>query len=55
MPSFIKSFLKEWGLLKIVKPTNFEEPMASIKQIKIIPHREKDQWELCPKYHIGKK
>jgi len=51
----IASLLNEWGLLKVVNPSKFEEPMASIKQIKIIPHREKDQWELCPKYHIGKK
>ena len=28
---------------------------APLRQIKIIPFKEKDQWELCPKYNIGKK
>jgi len=28
---------------------------APLKQIKIIPYREKGEWELCPKYNIGKK
>jgi len=23
--------------------------------MKILSHKEKSDWELCPKYHIGKK
>jgi len=49
----ITSLLEEWGLLKIVDPFEDDEPMSSIAQIKIIPYREKTEWELCPKYHIG--
>jgi hypothetical protein len=26
----------------------------SIAQLKIIPYKEKKEWELIPKYHIGK-
>jgi len=29
--------------------------MASISQIKILPFKEKDDWELIPKYHIGRR
>ena len=29
--------------------------MVGLNQIKILSHAEKNQWELCPKYHIGKK
>lgn len=50
----IASLLEEWGLLSIVKPDKLE-PIASIKQLKIISYSDKDSWELCPKYHIGKK
>jgi len=24
-----------------------------LRQIKVIPFKEKSQWELCPKYNIG--
>jgi hypothetical protein len=30
-------------------------PVAPLRQIKIIPFKEKTQWELCPKYNIGNK
>lgn len=51
----IVGLLEEWGLLEIVDEDYDDLPKASLAQIKIIPHREKDQWELVPKYHIGKK
>ena len=28
---------------------------APLRQIKIISFKDKDQWELCPKYNIGNK
>lgn len=46
--------LQDWGLLKIVKPAA-AEPQASLSQIKVLSYKEKDQWELVPKYNIGKK
>ena len=49
----IANLLEEWELLDIVDPDQTEEPVASMGQIKIIPHRDKDKWELVPKYHIG--
>ncbi len=30
-------------------------PVVSLAKMKIIPHREKDEWDLVPKYHIGRK
>ena len=49
----IATLLSDWGLVNFVKK---EEPScAPLKQIKIIPYREKSEWELCPKYNIGKK
>tara|TARA_R110000824_G_scaffold316132_8_gene503300 strand:- start:2731 stop:3129 length:399 start_codon:yes stop_codon:yes gene_type:complete len=51
----IVDLLEEWELLTILDPDEIDEPQASLAQIKIIPHREKNDWELVPKYHIGKK
>jgi hypothetical protein len=49
----IVNLLKEWGLIDVVKTDEFES--APISQIKIISHKEKDNWELVPKYNIGRK
>mgnify|MGYP005813746001 FL=1 len=51
----IANLLEEWELLEIVNPDKTEEPVAPISKIKILPYKEKGEWELCPKYHIGKK
>ena len=49
----IANLLEDWELLEIVNQDQTEEPVASIAQIKIISHKQKGDWELCPKYHIG--
>tara|TARA_Y100000004_G_scaffold195412_1_gene262340 strand:- start:2076 stop:2477 length:402 start_codon:yes stop_codon:yes gene_type:complete len=49
----IVSLLEEWGLLKIVNQSKAESPQVSLAQIKILPYKEKEDWELVPKYHIG--
>ena len=51
----IVGLLEEWELLEILDENYDDLPKASLAQIKIIPHREKAEWELIPKYHIGKK
>ena len=51
----IANLLEEWGLVKILNPKILEDNLAPIHQIKIIAFKEKDDWELIPKYNIGKK
>ncbi len=51
----IIALLEEWELLTVVNEDSIDEPMASIAQIKILPYKEKDDWELIPKYHIGRR
>lgn len=51
----IVKLLEDWGLVEVVDRGKCEEPVAQINQIKIISHREKDEWELIAKYSIGKK
>ena len=50
----IVNLLDEWDLLDILDKDSCQEPKASLGQIKIISHRDKQDWELVPKYHIGK-
>ena len=51
----IVGLLAEWGLIDIVDEDKCSDPVASLKRIKIISHKTRDEWELIPKYHIGKK
>ena len=51
----IVNLLKEWGLIEIVNTTSTESPVSPISQIKVLPHKEKNEWELVAKYNIGKK
>ena len=51
----IANLLAEWGLLTVVTPDLSKQPVAPISQIKVLPFKEKDQWNLTAKYNIGKK
>ena len=50
----ITKLLSDWGLVDVVNEQMIEEA-SSISQIKILPHKEKAEWELIPKYSIGSK
>jgi hypothetical protein len=50
----IAKLLQDWGLLKIIGELN-EESLAPLNKIKIISFKEKNDWNLVPKYNIGKK
>lgn len=51
----IINLLAEWGLVKLINPQLSSDPVAPFSQVKVITHREKDEWELVAKYNIGKK
>jgi hypothetical protein len=48
----IATLLSDWGLLTIVD-TLKSELQTSLRQIKIISHRDKREWNLESKYSIG--
>jgi len=50
----IAGLLQDWGLLKVLDVSK-ADPKASLSQIKVVSHKEKEEWELVPKYSIGKK
>jgi len=52
----IAKLLQDWELIKIVNLESIETPPPIfLSQIKIISHKEKNDWQLIPKYNIGKK
>jgi len=50
----IADLLQQWKLLSILD-TEKEWEKCPISQVKILPHKEKSEWELVTKYSIGKK
>ena len=51
----IANLLAEWNLLKIKNVGMTADPVAPMSQIKVVPYREKGDWDLVPKYNIGNK
>ena len=48
----IAGLLQDWELVEIM---GMNEPRAPLSQIKVLSFKEKDEWELTPKYNIGNK
>lgn len=48
----IATLMSDWGLVEIQDRTKSAD-CAPLRLIKIIPFKEKQNWELCPKYNIG--
>lgn len=51
----IANLMAEWGLVDLIDPNKSKEPIAAMSQIKIIPYKDKNDWELVTKYNIGRK
>ena len=51
----IVNLLEEWDLVKVLDSEKVQDPVAPLSHIKVLSHKEKDQWELTSKYNIGKK
>jgi hypothetical protein len=51
----IANLLAEWTLLARVDPKTSGDPVSPLSQIKILSHKEKNDWILVTKYNIGKK
>lgn len=48
----IAKLLDDWGLVRIVDKKQVQ-PLASLSQIKILPFKDKKEWNLVAKYSIG--
>ena len=50
----IAALLQDWNLISVVKKEAAEDK-APLSQIKVLPFKEKKEWNLSAKYNIGKK
>ena len=50
----ITKLLADWGLVEITTPDELGQ-LCPISQVKILPHKEKAEWQLVAKYSIGTK
>lgn len=50
----ITKLLSDWGLVEITEPEKLGQ-LCPISQVKILPHKEKAEWQLVAKYSIGTK
>ena len=48
----VATLLSDWGLISFIDEKQAEDK-APLRQIKIISFKDKDQWNLSPKYNIG--
>ena len=51
----IAIMLEQWGLIKIVNPMKCLNPRADTSTIRILAFKEKHDWQLVPKYTIGRR
>lgn len=53
----ISRLLEQWNLVSVVDSEEFQSSstFAPMSQIKIVSFRDKQNWELQPKYNIGKR
>lgn len=50
----IALLLQDWDLLKLVNKLS-TDTASILSQIKVVSYKEKNEWELVPKYNIGQK
>ena len=51
----IANLLAEWELIELVETDKSADPTVPLSQLKILSFKEKDEWNLTPKYNIGNK
>jgi len=51
----IANLLQQWSLITILNPELIKDNIAPIHQIKIISFKDKEDWQLVPKYTLGNK
>jgi len=51
----IANLLNEWKLVSLTDNNKTTNPTAPLSQVKIVPYKEKQEWELITKYSIGRK
>ena len=48
----IAQMLEDWSLVEVVDDNKIQDQLKH-SYVKVVPFKEKDKWELVPKYNIG--
>ena len=51
----IANLIAEWGLVKLIDSEKTADPISPLSQIKVLPFKNKNEWNLVAKYNIGRK
>lgn len=51
----VVNLLAQWKLAEVIQLEKAEDPVAPLSQIKVLPHKEKEEWTLVAKYNVGVK
>ena len=51
----VASLIDTWNLANLVDQDQVRSPIASMRDVKVIPFSQKDEWVLTPRYKMGKK
>lgn len=51
----ITNLLDQWGLIKVIDKSDIDSFVSPNLNIKVLPHKEKVDWNLVSKYTVGKK
>jgi len=51
----IVNLLREWGLVDVEGQEDELNHGSAVSALKILPYRDKGEWELVPKYNIGRR
>jgi len=51
----IVNLLAEWGLVIVLDESKIQTPVAPLSNIKVLPFKYKNEWDLRSKYTIGRK
>lgn len=53
--NLIVTLLSQWKLLEIVNPDSVRFPVASLHEVKIVPHKYKKEWKMVSNYEFSKR
>jgi len=52
--NLVVQLLVEWNLVSVEDPKTIRFPVASLSEVRVIPYRDKDNWNLVSNYDIGR-
>jgi hypothetical protein len=49
----IINLLQEWGLLKVVNQEQIVDPVCSLRTLKVVKYKDRNEWKFVSRYDVG--